>query len=222
MSKVKSIHILRVTLCALLLFSITSAALAESDTWKLNLGAGAGAISTSIGMWPAAIKGSTANRIDVRPSDRTTYTLMYRVHSSDWAGPTGFYTFDGRPTVPMGSSETWNDIYLWSQNYTPDPSNYVHYTISYEYMNDEPNPCKGYWGHFVLDYVPQEANWTGPMDYWLNLGVRDTFLIPVATVTDPLQGTRMHFTVYTPEPSSLMILLCGLGGIGGVMWRRRK
>jgi hypothetical protein len=151
--------------------------------------------------------------VDVRPGDKGVFTLMHR----DWGGPTGWYAADFRPAIPSGTSETWSDIYLWVQNYTLNPSN----TVRFFDLPEAGYAPTNYWGHLVLDYVPASANWAGPMDYWLDLGQYNQITLPIVSVTDPLQGTRMHLTVYAPEPAPLAALLSGLVGFGALIRRRR-
>ncbi len=148
------------------------------------------------------------------------YVALYRNSGPAWSGPTGFYTEDGESPIPWGASKTWWGFCLWAQNYTP-PGHTVTVLNDYE-PNAGLDPPHGYIGQIVIDQVPEGVNWTGPMEYWFDMTVRgNTFLMPIATVTDPLQGTRFHLTVYTPEPCSLLALCAGIGAMGAVMRKRR-
>jgi len=156
--------------------------------------------------------------VDLTASARI-FTLMYRQNGPGWAGPTGYYPDHLMPSIPPGGSATWWDIYLWAQDYTPDPPNSILFSTS---GGNDPGerPC-GYTGHLVLDYVPESAGWTGPMDFWLDLSVRSYFALPLVTTTDPLQGTRMHFTVYAPIPEPTSLLALATGVLGLAWWRKR-
>jgi len=148
---------------------------------------------------------------------------IYREQDPGWSGPTGFYSADfERTPIPPGGSKTWCDFYLWARKWPLDPPEQVQVTTGF---NDASvKPPDGYTGHLMLDYVPPSCNWTGPTDFWLNLTQWNTITLPCATVTNPLQGTRFHMTVYTtvPEPSSFF----GLAGLSllaaGLVRKRRR
>ena len=175
-----------------------------------------------IGVYPGAHEGYDGFPLVVPPpSSAAIYVLLHRQTGPGWTGPTGFYASDPEPPIPTGGSHTWWDIYAWAQNYTPDPPD--RFVLAIDSSPDRYPPA-GFTGHLVLDQVPESANWTGPMDYWLDLSVRSEITLPLAIVTDPLQGTRTHLTVYAPipEPSSLAGLGFALAGVGirVARWRR--
>jgi len=203
------------TAAALLAIAVRASAFAP-DRWAIVLGSrDAGVIGSEIGCDPRAVYPPSVDHgwLDAGPDDRGVFTLMYR----DWSGSPHWYGADLRPAIPSGTNETWSDIYLWVQNYALNPPN----TVRFLAMPESGLAPTGYWGHLVLDHVPASANWTGPMDFWLNLGQYNQITMPITQVTDPLQGTRMHLTIYAPEPSSLLALLAGLAGFGTVLRRRR-
>jgi hypothetical protein len=145
---------------------------------------------------------------------QSAFLLLYRENGPGWTGPTGFYSSDLEAPIPFGGSKTWWDMYLWSQGWTP-PDNIMTVWVNNAYR---PFILRAV---LVVDYVPESLGWTGPMEYQLDMG-QDYFIpLPVPTVTDPLQGTRMHITVYPliPEPGSLVALTAGILGLA---WRRKR
>ena len=142
--------------------------------------------------------------------------LHYRVHGDSWGGETGFYYKDYESPIPAGGSKTWWNIYVWAQNFTPPGNRFFMLIGSPVYI-----PPNGYMSHIVLDYIPEYLNWTGPTEFDVDLHNGGYFDIPIPTVTNPLDGMRMHITVTAPipEPSSLAAL--GLGLVP-VIWRLRN
>ena len=214
-------------LCAsgcLLVFSAAPACHAYApDKWDVCLRVrSTGSIhGCTIGAYPGFDDGYEGGWLDVPPDRAGMYVLQYHENGPDWDGPTGFYVWSYESPIEPGASKTWWDIYMWSQNYTPDPPDRVEFGTG---TGDFDMIPYGYTGHLVLDYVPDSANWTGPMDFWLDLGIENTITLPIVTVTDPLDGVRMHITVHAPipEPSSLAALGIGLVPFAARMRRRRR
>jgi len=153
------------------------------------------------------------------PSDlsgkRGAFLLLYRQNGPGWTGPTGFYSGDLESSILFGGSKTWWDIYLWTQDYTHSGN------VITVYIQTSYHPFLLH-GLLVIDYVPESLGWTGPMQYELDLSQDYAIPLPIATVTDPLQGTRMHITVFAvPEPSSLAALGLGIAGLCVGVRRRR-
>lgn len=146
----------------------------------------------------------------------SAFLLLYRENGPSWAGPTGFYASDLESPIPFGGSKTWRDMYLWSQGWIP-PDNVMTVWVNNAYRTFILRAV------LVLDYVPDSLGWTGPREYELDMN-QDYFIpLPVPTVTDPLQGTRMHVTVYAiPEPSCLAVIGLGLVAIGPIVRRKRN
>jgi len=140
----------------------------------------------------------------------------YHQHGDDWSGLTGFYTWDFHaPLVGDRTSTTWY-IYSWAQDYW-DGGNVIHRVV-YPYPDGMPPPW--YQARLYLDYVPPAANWEGPTVFDISVTGYTYFDLPIVAVSNPLDGVRMHFTVATPEPSSLLALVGGLAGI--TLGRRRS
>jgi hypothetical protein len=195
---------------------------ASPTYWDIELGISEGG-GPKLGVRPDATDGYDGQPVgDMTQVYYGTFAALYRQTGPDWSGPTGFCS-DFMAPIPPGTSKTWNDIYLWSWNWTPVQNNLV--GIGFTSFNFAPD---GYWAELVIDYVPPSLNYTGPTVFAFNLNPHLSHGIgyfPVQIVsdpTDPTQVTRMHLTVYAPEPSSAAAILAGLAGFGAVLRRRRK
>ena len=210
-------------ICLMSAPACTPAVAQDATNWWLFVAvAGHGsAIGSSIGITPGASDTGYNGDLPVYagPNAVGIHLMLYREQGTNWGGPTGLYGGEVRGTpIAPGGSRSWSGFYLWAQNFTPTAANIVAVHPEFSLA-----PPAGYRGHLVLDYVPASCNWTGPMDYWLDLTTLNSFALPIPVVTDPLQGTRFHIDVYAPvpEPSSLAALVCGLVGVGRVVVRRR-
>jgi hypothetical protein len=220
---------MRVVLLLALAMLCQSAALAGTpDHWCVGLGAFNG--GSSIGAYPGSHDGWNGQQVEGQPPDwhfpdPGVYLRLYREQSGAWTGPTGMYGEVYASPIPAGGSKTWWDFYMWSHDYTPATPGQI--AVGYGFIDEYgDDPPRGYTGHLVIDQVPAGVTWTGPMDYWFRMTTNDqTFLMPLAEVSNPLRGTRFHLTVYDhpiPEPSSAAAILAGLVGFGAVMRRRRR
>jgi len=203
---------------ALVVLAQIAASAGTPDHWCVHFGAYNQA--NSLGVYPTTHDGWNGQSPVGQPPDwginyNGMYTVLYREHNADWAGPTGIYAEVYAAPIPWGGNKTWWDICLWSHNYTPPTPGQIAVRYSFYGGYDNEDPPEGYWGHLVIDQVPDGVIWTGPMNYWFDMTVNNQyFLMPLAEETNPLLGTRFHLTVYTPEPSSAAAILAGLAGFG--------
>lgn len=203
---------------ALLMACSAASATAQGTGWYTSIdpmGVPPGGGGLRIGAYPWAQDGyDGGSPVDLQGIG-SAFLFLYRQNGPGWTGPTGFYAGDLEAPIPLGGSKTWSDMYLWAQGYTL-PGNTI--TV---WINNVNRPFT-LLGRLVIDYVPESLGWTGPMEYDLDMNQDYTIPLPVATVTDPLRGTRMHITVtYVPEPCSLVALGMGLVGLAAHRGRRR-
>lgn len=155
------------------------------------------------------------------------YAATYHDKDVDgWNGPAGFYQRDVRSPVPLqeGQSKNWQ-IYVWA---TPDvPITYN--TIDIGCSSVMPNPI--YWPedlNFNLTLKAKPQGITGGPDVgttWELLphphgvGIQ----LPMYRTDNGLTGYQFELTATAvPEPSSIIALLCGIGGLTAFRIRRRK
>jgi len=192
-------------------------ALAQDPGWHTSVGTRGevgGGGSFVFGAMPFTIDGYDGQTPVGVAGLQGAFVYAYRQNGPGWPGPTGFYSQDYEAPVPAGKNKTWWDVYLWAQGYTHS-SQIATVTIPFTRADLVPR------GLLVLDYVPASIGWTGPMEYEIDMSVGAFLQLPIATVTDPLQGTRMHITVFAvPEPSPLAAL--GLGIVGLCVGVRRR
>ncbi|MCX6346121.1 MAG: PEP-CTERM sorting domain-containing protein [Armatimonadetes bacterium] len=209
----------------LVVYSADPALAQSADNWNIGLSTigNGSAMGSLIGIAPWAHDGYDGGTgMYINPSYKVIILDYYKEYGPDWDGPSGFYGGDFEKTpIAAGESRTWSGFYLWAQNITPTTANRVAiYSPNDPYLP----PPAGYMGHLVLDYVPESCNYTGSMDFWLDLTVRTDLSLPIPVVTDPLQGTRFHMTVFAPvpEPSSLAVLGMGIAPLAMFGFRKRR
>ena len=208
--------------CFSILAALLCAPCAHSDAswWAVLMGTPYGsAAGAAIGVWPGSADG-----YDRQPKADTAglvgvALLHYRQTGEHWTGPTGFFGTDYESPIPVGGGKTWPDVYLWSQEYVP-PGNVAEVLIGPDFSL----PPRTYRLRLVIDYVPPELAWSGPMEFDLPLTRSHRIILPVPVVDEGLQGTRMHITVYDtiPEPSTLALLAFGAAAIGFRSRRARR
>ena len=193
------------------------------DWWRVRAGGGAADCPGIAGIWLGTFPGSKDGWDHQSPSVLEGLVGVavqhYRQYDpgGTWTGPTGMYTTDYEDPIPVGGSKTWPDIYLWAQGCSPPASE-----VTFGIGSDGFYP-PSYRARLVLDFVPESAGWIGPDEFDFSL-TYTTLVLPAATVTSPLQGTRMHITVYDtiPEPSTLALLAFGAAAIGFRSRRARR
>jgi hypothetical protein len=145
---------------------------------------------------------------------------------SDWDGDSGWYSSQALPPPSTGSSITVTGLYVWAgQSYAYD-------TFNIGYMDPGfPNPQE--WKRTLrLVKVPDGIAYSGPREWDVPLSVTKVGAamlpdasLPAYRTDDPLTGYQFEIETQhlaVPEPSSILALLAGVGGVVGLVWRRRR
>lgn len=207
------------TCITMVMLSVGLGVLASESAWDLKLsgvtgGSDLGAYYQSIDAYDSLDQWSGTGG---QPGYATA--RPYHQNGPDWNGQTGFYHQDVHAPLTGGrTSTTWWNIYLWAQDYWNGGDTVSFYTFPYPSLMPPP----WYQARLYLDYVPPQANWDGPWVFDISVTDYTYFDLPIVAVSNPLDGVRMHLTVATPEPSSLLAFAGGLAGIAGLVLRRRR
>jgi len=223
------ICVLKTLLFALVVMSVCCLAHASDNNWSWGFG------GMLAGVSPSASDGfDTSDRL--LTDSRGTYWGTY--HESGiggWSGSTGFYWVDHRAPLKWtytymgnnivlrtGESKTWTFDFWWDQSnpngiaevyffniYNPAPD--VKYTLTYVRA-----PLGTINGQGVCSVAVGTS-----IDVQQASGIRWDF--PAYATADGRTGYEFQFTAtLVPEPSSLLPLLAGLGGLGAMLRRKRS
>jgi len=204
--------------CILALSGANASQAAASPRWYAFLGP----TGSPFALGPAQlyvddeIDQPTGRHFVVPPETSGYLTTFYLVESDTWVGQTGFYSRVVQPLLAPMETRIWDGMYAWAQGQGVPGGLVRHFWSPGGYW-----PPTGYTAQLVLDYVPPDLSYDGPVVFDFGAESR-YFELPVPNVTDPLQGTRMHIAVTAPvpEPSSLLALSAGLAGLVGALRRR--
>ena len=144
----------------------------------------------------------------------------FHEQGADWSSDTGFYSTDVRAPLQIkpGESKTWT-FYVWE-----DTSQNIVLELGWGYTTVNAPAFSSM--NYVLTYVaPAQGVTNGPTvgkSVLLNENPQGTWRLPVYRTEDGRTGYVFSLTATViPEPSSLLALLAGVAGIGGVAWRRK-
>lgn len=151
-----------------------------------------------------------------------TYAAIFHENGDEWTGSTGFYKEDYVAPFAPGQIKTWR-MYVWATPSVPVDCN----TMGICFVNTIPGlPSDGYGMQFQLELISRPESVIGAPD----VGTTWTITMPGSTISLPTYRTDNCLTGYqfeliataVPEPASIFVILCGLAGIGGIAWWRRR
>lgn len=137
---------------------------------------------------------------------------VYHVSGQDgWDGGTGFYMYDRRAPLQPRQTKTWM-LYIWAMPGT-SPADFG--CAWFQYV--DPSVAAR------MELVQKPSGITGgPALGTVWTQAPGLMTLPFYSTSDGLTGYAFKFSLTAiPEPSSLLALLAGLGGLG-VMLRRRR
>ena len=217
----RTIKLIIMSVC--ILTAINSACFGSTSSWTCLLMT---TCNCQMAKNTAGLFGVSKSASDINDSsDRATatgydlYAATYHDCSTEptWDGPTGFFDTDMRSPIGAGQSKTWT-IYVWAAPSLPSDASFVGIDFGYN-IGTLPTDIS-----FTLALRAKPVGVTGGpatgtvwdlsrQPYGVNL--------PVYRTSNGLDGYVFDFTATAiPEPSSLLALLAGVTGIGGVAWRR--
>ena len=150
--------------------------------------------------------------------------VYHEQDEGEWSDDSGFYSTDMRAPLQLkpGESKTWV-FYLWADPSYPQGPSGDHLELDWGWYQPSPDFSNM---NYVLTYVaPAQGVTNGPTvgkSVLLNENPQGTWRLPVYRTEDGRTGYVFSLTATViPEPSSLLALLAGVAGIGGVVWRRK-
>ncbi|MCE5313660.1 MAG: PEP-CTERM sorting domain-containing protein [Armatimonadota bacterium] len=209
--------------CILILQSMCLSAHASTTDWRWWFCSGFPEYGTALGTSATASDG--ADSLDIAlPTGRYLNCATYYEQGVDgWTGKTGFYRTDVRsPLVAQTeNTKTWL-FYFWGGPSLTDSDMYLAWGYNSDYRPDFQNIV------YTLKYVRPAVGITeGYVDVGtticLNHHGQGAWKFPTYTTTNGLDGYMFEFTATViPEPASILALLTGLAGIGGIAIKKRQ
>jgi hypothetical protein len=194
---------------------MVSAAIAQDDySYMFHYYSGGKTILES---FPDSVQGLDDNDVLLLPSiwESTDWgvTIYKENGKNGWDSDSGYYVRDARSILQARQTEVFEGIYLWAGNDVTAPN------LQLQLYDFYMSPGMTY--SLDLISIPNGVTYNGKT-HW---GINDRLItLPFITSDDPTKGYQFRVTVTTPvpEPSSILALLCGISGVGGMMWRKRK
>ncbi|MCE5313661.1 MAG: PEP-CTERM sorting domain-containing protein [Armatimonadota bacterium] len=215
--------ITRLCVCLFILQSLCLSAFASTTDWRwqfctVDPGKG-GSFGTS------ATTSDGADFLDISlPTGRyLNCATYYEQGVGGWTAETGFYSTDIRsPLVAQTeNTKTWL-FYFWGSPSLTSSNMY----LTWGYFSDNTPDFQN--SVYTLKYVRPAVGITeGYVDVGttisLNYHSQGTWKFPAYATTNGLDGYMFELTATViPEPASILALLTGLAGIGGIAIKRRQ
>ena len=202
---------------------LASQAFAGSGYWDWDFGVYGP--DGKIGVTPVTTDGYDGEQPITYWDVPTTYAAIYHEEGiNGWDGPTGFYRTDWAALVIPGQTKTWQ-IYVWS---TPDmPADVATAGLFFENVSIGDGVIDNCQFQLRLKWKPSSIT-DGPevgtvWNLYAGPGSQYGVSFPTYRTDDGLTGYHFEFSAtVVPEPSALIAVLCGIGGLGRFAFRRRK
>jgi len=206
-----------------LLVMLPVAGLCNTSDWQWNFN---GVVFAGIAS--GASDGLDSRDVAMPYEPNVSHIAVYKESGvNGWDDTSGFYDYDIRSPLEMtpGTSKTWH-IYVWS-DLSLDPR-YKHTGLSW-FDHGIPDDARQSI-EFRLTYVRTAVGVVDTVNtigsYLILNNIPDGgswYTFPACRVSNGLDGYIFDLTAtVVPEPSSLLSLLCGLGGFGRLIELRKR
>jgi len=158
------------------------------------------------------------------PNLSAVFAATYHSSVSDgWTGPDGFYQQDIRGSAPSTPGESKSiQIYVWATPYVPANNDTI--WLAYRFNSADFPPRESLSFRLTLRAKPQSIS-EGPEvgNTWELLVPEGEIELPIYRTDNGLTGYQFELTATAvPEPSSILAMLCGVGGMAGPILRRKQ